>query len=114
MGITAVGVITICSKSSPLYPFNDWVDSNVYMTIGRGMLKGRIPYRDLYEHKGFIIYAIHALAALISRTSFLGVWLLEIAAAFFFFITVYRAYGFFAENGHMHGFRFSQLSFMYP
>ena len=71
LGITAVGMITLCSKSSPLYPFNDWVDSNVYMTMGRAMLDGGIPYRDLYEHKGFIVYAIHALAAFVSSTSFL-------------------------------------------
>ncbi|NDO50919.1 hypothetical protein FMM75_16440 [Lachnospiraceae bacterium MD335] len=84
LGLTSVGVITICSKSSPLYPFNDWVDANVYLTMGRAMLDGKMPYRDLYEHKGFIVYAIYALAALISRTDFLGVWIIEIAAAFFF------------------------------
>lgn len=84
LGLTAVGVITICSKSSPLYPFNDWVDSNVYLTMGRAMLDGKMPYRDLYEHKGFIVYAIYAVAALISRTDFLGVWIIEIIAAFFF------------------------------
>ncbi len=95
LGITAVGVITICSKSSPLYPFNDWVDSNVYLTMGRAMLDGKIPYRDLYEHKGFIVYAIYGLAALISRTGFLGVWLIEIVAAFFFLYYSLRSMWFF-------------------
>ena len=28
--IAALGVMTVCSKSSPLYPFNDWVDVNCF------------------------------------------------------------------------------------
>ena len=47
--ITAVAAITICSKSSPIYPLNDWVDSNCFMTVGKSMLRGVVPYRDLYE-----------------------------------------------------------------
>jgi len=79
--ITAAVVLLICSKSSPLYPLNDWVDANTFLTIGRGSLHGRVPYRDLYEQKGPVLYFIHTLAAWITEDSFLGVWLTEIAAA---------------------------------
>ena len=41
--------ISICSLSSPLYPFNDWVDANCFFTVGKSMLYGIVPYRDLYE-----------------------------------------------------------------
>lgn len=75
--LTAFAVITICSKSSPLYPINDWTDANCYMTVGRAMLNGAMPYRDLFEHKGPVIYLLHALAAVISDRSFFGVFLLE-------------------------------------
>lgn len=82
--VTATIAVTICSKSSPIYPFNDWVDSNCFMTIGKSMLHGLVPYRDLYDHKGPLLYMIHAIAALVSDTTFLGVYFLEIIEATFF------------------------------
>lgn len=70
-------VLTIASTSSPMYATNFWTDSNLYFTIGRGMLKGLMPYRDLFDHKGPLIFMLYALGAGISDTSFLGVFLLE-------------------------------------
>lgn len=68
----------ICSKSSPLYPINDWVDVHCFFTMGRGILDGIVPYRDLYEQKGPVLYFLFSLAALISDRSFLGVFLMEV------------------------------------
>lgn len=68
----------ICSKSSPLYPMNDWVDVNCFFTVGKSMLHGIVPYADLYEQKGPVLYFLYALAALISDQSFFGVFLLEV------------------------------------
>lgn len=67
----------ICSKSSPLYPMNDWVDVNCFFTVGKSILQGVVPYRDLYEQKGPLLYFLYAIAALISRHSFFGVYLLD-------------------------------------
>ena len=69
----------ICSKSSPLYPLNDWVDVHCFFTMGRGILEGIVPYRDLYEQKGPVLYFLFALAALVSDRSFWGVFLMEVA-----------------------------------
>ena len=82
--ITGFFAVTICSKCSPLYPFNDWVDSNCYFTVGKSILKGLVPYRDLYEQKGPLIYYEHGLASLISYKTFIGVYFFEIIGAFFF------------------------------
>ena len=68
----------ICSKSSPLYPMNDWVDVNCFFTVGRSILQGLVPYADLYEQKGPVLYFLYALAALVSDRSFFGVYLLEV------------------------------------
>ena len=76
--VISVLMIGICSKSSPLYPMNDWVDVNCFFTVGRGIRHGLIPYLDLYEQKGPLIYFLYALAALISEESFLGVFLVEV------------------------------------
>ena len=86
-GLISVGILLICSKNSPLYPMNDWVDVNCFFTVGRGMRHGLTPYLDLYEQKGPLLYAAFALAAWISETSFLGVFLIEAAcfAVFLYF-----------------------------
>jgi hypothetical protein len=82
--IAAVVFITICSKSSFFYPINDWGDVDCYYTIGLGMLKGLVPYRDLYDQKGIVIFSLYAIANLISAKSFIGGYILEIISAFFF------------------------------
>lgn len=88
--ITVVIVITIFSKSSFLYPFNDWVDSNCFMTVGKSILQGKVPYLDLFEQKGPLLYFVHAFAAIISSTSFIGVYLIEIIACYFFLYYSYK------------------------
>ena len=69
--------LAVCSKSSFLYPMNDWVDVHCFFTVGRGILHGLTPYRDLYEQKGPLVYFLYAAAAGISESSFAGVFLLE-------------------------------------
>lgn len=51
------------------------------------MLHGLVPYKDLYEQKGPLLYMLHAVAAMFSETSFIGVYFFEIIAAtvFLFF-----------------------------
>ena len=86
-GLISVCVLLVCSKNSPLYPMNDWVDVNCFFTVGRGMRHGLTPYLDLYDQKGPLLYAVYALAAWISETGFFGVFVVEAAcfAAFLFF-----------------------------
>ncbi len=76
--LTAFVILTICTKSSFLYPFNDWVDSNCFFTVGKSMLHGKVLYRDIYEQKGPWLYFLHAGAYLISHKTFFGVYLLEL------------------------------------
>ena len=82
--LSSVLTITLLSKSSPLYPLNDWVDANCFLTTGKSILAGNVLYRDVYEQKGPVLYFLHALAAIISDSSFLGVWILEILSCFAF------------------------------
>jgi len=85
--LLSVLFIGLGSKSSPLYPLNDWVDVHCFFTMGRGIVDGLVPYRDLYEQKGPILYFVYALFALLSRDSFVLVFLLEVVtyALFLFF-----------------------------
>ncbi len=91
----ALGLL-VASTSSPLYATNFWTDTNIYFTIGRGMTSGLMPYRDLFDHKGPLLFLIYAAGAMISNSSFLGVYLLEVlslAAALYFGWKIVCLYG---------------------
>lgn len=94
--LCAVLALCVATTSSPLYATNFWTDTNIYFTIGRGMTQGLMPYRDLFDHKGPLLYMIYALAALISDTGFMGVFCLEVvslAAMLFVGYKTVRLYG---------------------
>lgn len=86
------------SKCSPLYPLNDWPDANVFLSAGKGMLEGKVMFRDLYDHKGPLLFALHALCALVSTDSFLGVWFLEIILFALFLLTAYKLIALYANE----------------
>ena len=68
-----------------LYPGNhlppEW-DSAVFLYIGRRMTEGKIPYLDLFDHKGPLLYLIEYLGCLLTPRSYSGVWLFEVAHLF--------------------------------
>ena len=53
-------------------------DSSVFLYIGQRMTEGRVPYRDLFDHKGPLLYWIEYCGLRIMRGSFAGVWFLEL------------------------------------
>ena len=90
--LLACGVISslfmaICSKSSFLYPINDWGDANAYVTAAKMMINGRVLYSEIFEQKGLYLYLVHILTSLVSYPSFFGVYLMEVLtfAGFLFF-----------------------------
>lgn len=84
--------LMICSQSSFLYPFNDWMDANCYLTIGKGALEGKVYYLDLFDQKGPLLYFYHTIAALISFDSFLGVFLIEVLSFSFFLYYAFQLF----------------------
>ncbi len=82
-------VLLITSKNSFLYPINDWVDANAFFTVGKGMMNGVIPYKDLFEQKGILLYLIYGIGYLISHKTFYGVFIIEIL-----FFTVFLYYNY--------------------
>mgnify|MGYP001046448757 FL=1 len=71
-------VLVLCSKTSPLYAFNDWMDANIFFTMGKSMLSGKVLYRDVFDHKGPVLYLLYGLGWLLDHTGFIGVFVLEI------------------------------------
>lgn len=95
---SAMIIITLVSKSSFLYPLNDWVDANAFFTVGRAILQRKVPYIDLYEHKGPWLYFLHALAAMVSKTTFIGVYIIEILACFMLLLFSYKIIRFYVSK----------------
>ncbi len=94
--------ITLNSKCSPLYPINNWTDPNFLLTVGKGIIKGLVPYRDLYEQKGPVLLFIHAVGAAISFDSFHGIWILEIIFCFVFLLLIFKTTQlFFCKNTYL-------------
>lgn len=89
--ITLLLFTFIISMQSTLNPWNvtDIIanDSNVFRSIGNYMVNGLMPYKDLFDHKGPIIYLINYLGIIISPKY--GIWLLEYI---FMFITLFYIY----------------------
>ena len=69
--------------------FHNWVDANAYFTVGKGIFQGIVPYKDLFDHKGPLLYFFNGLGSLISYKTFYGVFLIQgLSLA----ITLYYAY----------------------
>ena len=81
--------LMVCSKNSSLYYMNDWVDANAFFTVGKGMVRGIVPYQSLFEQKGPLLYLIYGIGSFIHYQSFLGVFILEV---FSFSIFLYFTY----------------------
>ena len=80
--------VLVCSKStSPLYPdyyayggLTDGGDSLQFQTIGKAWLDGKVPYRDLFDHKGPIIFLVNALGFLLGGGTRYGIVVLQVIA----------------------------------
>lgn len=75
--------------TSPLFP-NEGLDSAVFKTMGLAILKGKIPYVDIFDHKGPILYFINALGQCLIPGR-MGIFLLQVVglsvALFYWFKT---------------------------
>ena len=81
--LCAFVLILLASRSSFLYPCNDWCDANSYFSVGKALFNGKMPYRDVFDQKGMYLYFLYGLAYLASHTTFAGVFLLEVILAAF-------------------------------
>lgn len=97
--LSAFLVLTVCTKSSFLYPLNDWVDANCFFTVGKAMAEGKVLYHDIYEQKGILLYVLHALTYRISAESFFGVYLLEVLAGALFLFFAFKTVRLYCQRG---------------
>ena len=63
--------------TSPLY-LGEGLDSSIFRTIGLGMTQGKMPYTDLFDHKGGILFLIQALGWIVVPGRW-GLFLVQVA-----------------------------------
>lgn len=86
--VSALFVSLFSYSTSPFY-FHDGYDSCVFQTMGLALLQGKIPYVDLFDHKGPILYFIDALGIWIGDGK-IGIYILQILANTVSFIFIYK------------------------
>jgi hypothetical protein len=64
------------SALSPISRMLPNPDSAIFMTIAQGMIDGKLPYVDFFDHKGPLIYFINYFGLLCGGMK--GIWLIEI------------------------------------
>ncbi len=96
--MVALIILLITSKNSFLYIFNDWVDANAFFTVGKSMFHGIIPYKDLFEQKGPLLYLIYGLGYIISNKTFHGVFLLEVVSFTIFLYFVHKIFNMYFDK----------------
>lgn len=84
-----VFILTASSWTSPLFPGSYGYDSSFFSLVGRGILEGRVPYRDFFDIKGPVFFFIEAIGQLLCKDRF-GIVLLQFASVITTVILLYR------------------------
>jgi hypothetical protein len=72
------------------------VDSSVFLTIAKGIVHGKIPYLDFFDHKGPLLYLISAFGLFFG--GFRGVWFIELIFMITSVFFAYKTARFFADK----------------
>ncbi len=88
-GIAAVLFVLIFSFStSPLYVDYWGSDSAQFQTIGMAWVSGKVPYRDIFDHKGPFIFWVNMIGYKLGGRT--GVLTVQIFFLFFTFLGIYK------------------------
>ena len=91
IGVYVFIVMLVCAGSSPIIG-RMGTDSSVFFMVGRGMASGKVPYLDMFDHKGWYIYFINYLGALINPSGSFGIFLVEFLFMYLSAILVYKIF----------------------
>lgn len=92
MTIAITYIFFLSCSTSVLYPYYYGSDSAQFQTIGKAWAMGKIPYRDMFDHKGSYIFFVNMLGYKLTGNSS-GVMLLQMCNMFVFLIGVYKISG---------------------
>lgn len=82
--ILLIGLLVICVLISDFLnrQYVPMTDSGVFLYIGDQILHGKIPYKDIWDHKPPLIFFINASALILGKGSVWGIYLFEFLSIF--------------------------------
>ncbi len=92
-------VTAVTARYSPLNPLHSTgltADQGVFYTLAKGILNGKVPYVDYFDHKGPLLYLYLALGLKLGR-GLTGCFLLELPVIFLSVWLVWRIARMYAE-----------------
>lgn len=87
--ISLLFVYFVSCSTSPFYPYYYGDDSAQFQTIGRAWADGLIPYIDMFDHKGPLIFFIDMLGFCMTGSS-MGIMLLQVVFLFVTLVAFYK------------------------
>lgn len=90
LAVAAVATTTMFSFCSPLYRHQVECDESCFITIAKAIMSGKMPYLDLFDHKGPMTYLLY-LVGLVLTGNELGIWIISSIVNAISFIMLYKA-----------------------
>lgn len=90
MCLSMLYVLLFSYSTSPLFPYYYGGDSAQFLTIGKAWYLGKVPYIDLFDHKGPFIFWIDMLGFWLANGQKYGVAFIQCFFLFFSLIAFYK------------------------
>lgn len=94
--VSFIFILIYSWATSPLF-LGDGLDSSIFKTIGLGLTQGKIPYTDLFDHKGGLLFLIQA-AGYVTGTGRWGLFIIQVLFLTLTLISIYSSASLFIEN----------------
>lgn len=91
--IAIVFVLLFSFSTSPLFLFQG-CDSCIFKIVGQGVAEGKVLYKDIFDHKGSLLFFIQALGSLFSKKGW-GILSLQVINLFVTLLLSVKIAGFF-------------------
>lgn len=77
--ILFVLIVGFSFRSNPLSHVPNEHDSSMFLYFGKAMKEGMIPYKDIFDHKGPVLFFIEYVGTLLGNgNNNMGIWIIEI------------------------------------
>lgn len=88
--IATIYVLMFSYSTSPIFPYYYGGDSAQFLTIGKAWYLGKLPYVEVFDHKGPFIFWINMLGFVIGKGQKYGVAFLQVFFMFFSILAFYQ------------------------
>lgn len=94
-------VSVVILLQSPCAPFANKVaeyDAGVFIYSAKQMINGGLIYKEIFDHKGPVLYLINAAGLILFNGNLTGIWLMELISLFVTAIFLYKTAHLFADQ----------------